>query len=80
MYSVHSLWAAEARAAHPLPSPPLVYRVGRQEATMRKAALLTLAATPGVAFAYFVLLAYILNRVRPLPITVLPDIAAEPHS
>jgi len=47
---------------------------------MRKAALLTLAATPGVAFAYFVLLAYILNRVRPLPITVLPDIAAEPHS
>jgi hypothetical protein len=44
---------------------------------MRKAALLMLRATPGVAVGYFLLLAYILNRVRPLPIMVLPDIAAE---
>ena len=44
---------------------------------MRKAALLMLGATPGVAVGYFLLLAYILNRVKPLPITFLPEIARE---
>ena len=36
-----------------------------------------LGATPGVAVGYFLLLAYILNRVKPLPITFLPEIARE---
>jgi len=39
---------------------------------MRIAGLLLLSATPGVAVGYFLLVAYILNRVRPLPITFLP--------
>ena len=47
---------------------------------MRNAALLMLGATPGVAVGYFLLLAYILNRVKPLPITFLPEIAREPVS
>ena len=33
---------------------------------------------PGVAVGYFLLLAYIVNRVRPLPITFLPEIRQEP--
>ena len=40
---------------------------------MRTAGLLLLGVTPGVAVGYVVLLAYILNRVRPLPITFLPE-------
>lgn len=39
---------------------------------MKKAAILALAATPSVALAYLLLLAYILRRVKPLPITFLP--------
>ena len=42
---------------------------------MRKAALLM--ATPGVAVGYFLLLAY---RVKPMPITFLPEIARDPVS
>ena len=41
---------------------------------MRTAALLMLGATPGLAVGYFLLLAYILNRVRPLPITFVPEV------
>ena len=40
---------------------------------MRRAALLLLGATPGVAVGYLMLLAYILRRVKPLPITFLPE-------
>jgi len=40
---------------------------------MRRAALLPLGATPGVAVGYLVLLAYILRRVKPMPITFLPE-------
>ena len=47
---------------------------------MRKAGLLTLGITPGVAVGYFLLVAYILNRVRPVPICFLPEIAHEPNS
>jgi hypothetical protein len=39
---------------------------------MRNAALLLLGATPGVAFGYVLLSAYLLTRIRPLPITHLP--------
>ena len=42
---------------------------------MKTAALLAVGATPGLAISYFLLLAYLLNRVRPLPITFLPDTA-----
>ena len=47
---------------------------------MRTAALLMLGATPGLALGYFLLLAYILNRVRPLPITFVPEVARRPSS
>jgi hypothetical protein len=40
---------------------------------MRKTALLLLGATPGFAFGYLLLMAYILRRVKPLPITFLPQ-------
>lgn len=40
---------------------------------LRNAGLLLLGATPGVAVGYVLLLAYILNRVKPLPITFLPQ-------
>jgi len=40
---------------------------------MRTVGLLLLGATPGVAVGYLVLLAYILNRVKPLPITFMPE-------
>jgi len=39
-----------------------------------------LGATPGLAVGYFLLLAYILNRVRPLPITFVPEVARRPSS
>jgi len=39
---------------------------------MRNAALLLLGAAPGVAFGYVLLSAYLLTRIRPLPITHLP--------
>jgi hypothetical protein len=39
---------------------------------MRNATLLLLGAAPGFAFAYLLLLAYILRRVKPVPITFLP--------
>jgi hypothetical protein len=44
----------------------------RRKATL----LLVLGATPGFAFGYLLLLAYILRRVRPVPITFLPRSAA----
>jgi len=44
---------------------------------LRTAAFLILGATPGVALGYLLLLAYILNRVRPVPITLLPEFAHE---
>ncbi len=47
---------------------------------MRNVALLLLGATPGVAVGYFLLVAYILNRVKPLPITFLPGVARGPAS
>jgi hypothetical protein len=37
-----------------------------------------LGATPGVAIGYFLLLAYIVHRVKPLPITFLPETRQEP--
>jgi hypothetical protein len=40
---------------------------------MRNAALLLLGATPGFAFGYLLLVVYILRRVKPLPITFLPE-------
>jgi hypothetical protein len=39
---------------------------------MRNATLLLLGAMPGVAFGYVLLSAYLLTRIRPLPITHLP--------
>ena len=39
---------------------------------MRNAGLLLLGATPGVALGYLLLSAYLLVRIRPLPITQLP--------
>ena len=39
---------------------------------MKTATLLLLGATPGVAAAYLLLTAYLLTRIRPLPITRLP--------
>lgn len=40
---------------------------------MRTIALFLAAATPGVAVGYLILLGYILRRVKPLPITFLPE-------
>lgn len=40
---------------------------------MRTTALLLLGAAPGVGIAYLLLLAYILRRVKPIPITFLPE-------
>lgn len=42
---------------------------------MRTAGLLLLGATPGVAVGYLLLTAYLLTRIRPLPITPLPYLA-----
>jgi hypothetical protein len=47
---------------------------------MRNVAFLLLGATPGVVIGYFLLLADILNRVKPMPITFLPEIARDPVS
>ena len=47
---------------------------------MRNVAFLLLGAAPGVAIGYVLLLAYILNRVKPMPITFLPQIARDPVS
>ena len=47
---------------------------------MRNVAFLLLGAAPGVAVGYFLLLAYILNRVKPMPITFFPEIARDPVS
>ncbi len=41
---------------------------------MRTAALLALGAGPSLAVGYFLLVAYLLNRVRPLPISFFPDV------
>jgi len=46
---------------------------------MKTAALLLLGATPGVAIGYLVLLVYIMGRVKPLPITFLPDAGSWPE-
>jgi hypothetical protein len=43
---------------------------------MRTAGLLLLGATPGVAIGYLLLLGYIMGRVKPLPITFLPETEA----
>ncbi len=40
---------------------------------MRTTALLLAAATPGVAVGYLILLAYLLRRVQPVPITFMPN-------
>jgi hypothetical protein len=40
---------------------------------MRMARLLAIGASPAAAVGYFLLLAYLLNRVRPMPITFLPN-------
>ena len=39
---------------------------------MRKASIVALGAAPGIALGYFVLVGYILNKVRPLAITRVP--------
>jgi hypothetical protein len=39
---------------------------------MKTAGLFALAAAPGVAAAYLLLSGYLLARIRPAPITVLP--------
>ncbi len=39
---------------------------------MRKTAMVMLGAAPSVALGYFILTGYILNKVRPLPITQIP--------
>ena len=39
---------------------------------MRKASIVALGAAPGLAVGYFVLVGYILNKVRPVPITRVP--------
>ena len=44
---------------------------------MRIAGLLALGCAPAVAIGYVLLLGYLLNRVRPVPITFLPRFAAE---
>jgi len=40
---------------------------------MRTTALLLAAATPGVGIGYLILLAYLLRRVQPVPITFIPE-------
>jgi hypothetical protein len=45
---------------------------------MRNAALLLFGATPAFVFGYLLLLAYILRRVKPLPITFLPAASLVP--
>jgi len=44
---------------------------------MRTTALLLAAATPGVAIGYLILLAYLLRRVQPVPITFMPNASRE---
>ncbi len=44
---------------------------------MRTSGLLMLSAAPGVALGYFLLTGYLLNRIKPLPITRMPWPKAE---
>ena len=46
---------------------------------MRTAAKLLLTATPALALGYVLLTGYILNQVRPVPITRFPDRVRDPR-
>src|SRR3990172_13115299 len=65
--------------ATPRPEPRLIARYQtdrrtqadrRRDDYMRTALMLLAGAAPGVAVAYLVLLGYLLNRVRPIPIAL----------
>ncbi len=45
---------------------------------MSKAGLVLLGAAPGVAAGYLLLAGYLLNKVRPIPITIFPEPATAP--
>lgn len=47
---------------------------------MRTAGLLLLGTLPTAAAAYMLLAGYLLNKVRPLPLTVFPDEEAALHA
>ena len=46
---------------------------------MKTTGLLIIGAVPGLAVAYLVLTGLLLGRVRPLPITFVPQPAADLH-
>ncbi len=42
---------------------------------MKRTGLLLLTAAPGLAAGYLILTGYLMNRIKPIPIALLPDSA-----